>query len=80
MNTTISANILTIPPGFVFRGQAGLIPNEFFPFGGTQTLVPINPGNNIPLYREPNNLACMMKCNKQLPINKRQCRNKCSQK
>jgi hypothetical protein len=43
MNLNTSLNLVTLPPpGFVYRGQAGLAPNEFFGYGSTQTLVPIN--------------------------------------
>ena len=63
MNLNISTNNRSLPPpGFVFRGQAGLAPNEFFGFGGTQTLVEINPGNNIPIYNEPQRIDCYSKC------------------
>ena len=66
MNLNISTNLRSLPPpGFVFRGQAGLSPNEFFGFGSTQTLVSVNPGNNIPIYNEPLNNNCDRKCKKK---------------
>ena len=47
MNLNTSLNLVTLPPpGFVYRGQAGLAPNEFFGYGSTQTLVPINTSNS----------------------------------
>lgn len=43
MNLNTSLNLVTLPPpGFIYKGQAGLAPNEFYGFGSTQTLVPIN--------------------------------------
>lgn len=63
MNLNTSTNLRSLPPpGFVFRGQAGLAPNEFFGFGGTQTLVPDNPGNNIPIHNEQMKISCLTKC------------------
>lgn len=35
------------PPGFQFVGQPGLLANGLIGFGGTQTLMRINPNNNI---------------------------------
>lgn len=81
MNLNISGNLSSLaPPGFVFRGQPGLAPNRLFGFGGTQTLVPVNPGNNIPITLEAPDLDCLIGCNKQLPIKKRSCRQECRRK
>ena len=77
MNLNISTNLSSLPPNFVFRGQPGLASNNFLGFGGTQTLVPINPGNNIPMYNEPIKVDCLSKC-KQLKFKEwKKCTNNC---